>query len=342
MAAEPEVFALVFVAAELWLLTLRFLLLAAEPEVVFLVLAAEPEVVSVVAEPEVFALVFAAVEPSPEVLALAAEPEVVSVVAEPEVFALVFAAAELSPEVLVLAAEPEVVSVVAEPEVFALVFAAAELSPEVLALAAEPEVVSVADVAEPQASVDIAVAFVVLVPVSVVVVEVDSSGRPRFLAFPNVDHFASSSSSVEVVGKESVHSSTGARTNYGLCSILSNPGLHQNKNLEHCYNNPSPGYNNVSDTNDLPIDATTNHSRKTCLHLYQEQRRHRRIRHHYHIRRCRKYDGWWQRNIDVNIYRCHRWNRNGNYQRQKHCSKKQLFHFVASLLLKFGPLSYYV
>ena len=61
-------------------------------------------------------------------------------------------------------------------------------------------VVSVADVAEPQASVDIAVAFVVLVPVSVVVVEVDSSGRPKFLAFPNVDHFASSSSSVEVVG----------------------------------------------------------------------------------------------------------------------------------------------
>ena len=54
-------------------------------------------------------------------------------------------------------------------------------------------VVSVADVAEPQASVDIAVAFVVLVPVSVVVVEVDSSGRPKFLAFPNVDHYASPS-----------------------------------------------------------------------------------------------------------------------------------------------------
>jgi hypothetical protein len=117
---------------------------------------------------------------------LAAEPEVVSVVAEPEVFALVFAAAELSPEVAVLAAEPEVVSVVdlevSEPGV---VFVA---------------VVSVADVAEPQASVDIAVAFVVSVPVSVVVVEVDSSGRPKFLAFPNVDHYASSSSSVEVVG----------------------------------------------------------------------------------------------------------------------------------------------
>ncbi|MGC1402428.1 MAG: hypothetical protein WA974_05815 [Thermodesulfobacteriota bacterium] len=161
---------------------------------------------------------------------------------------------------------------VAEPEVFALVFAAAELSPEVLALDAEPEVV------EPQAFVDIAVAFVVLVPVSVFVVEVDSSGRPKFPAFPNVDHFASSSSSVEVVGKESVHSSTGARTNYGLCSILSNLGLHQNKNWEHGYNTASPGYNNVSDTNDPPIDATTNHSRKTCLCLYTEQRRHRSYR----------------------------------------------------------------
>ena len=94
---------------------------------------------------------------------------------------------------------------VAEHEVFALVFVAAELSLEVVVLAAEPgvvfvAVVSVADVAEPQASVDNAVAFVVLVPVSVVVVEVDSFGRPKFLAFPNVDHFASSSSSVEVVG----------------------------------------------------------------------------------------------------------------------------------------------
>jgi hypothetical protein len=107
----------------------------------------------------------------------------------PETFALVFVAAGLS------------------PETFALVFVAAGLSPEVAVLAAEPEVVvSVVEsevvfvAAEPQASVDIAVAFVVLIPVSVVVVEVGSSGRPKFLAFPNVDYFASSSSSVEVVG----------------------------------------------------------------------------------------------------------------------------------------------
>jgi len=99
---------------------------------------------------------------------------------------------------------------VAEPEVSALLFAAAELSPEVVVLVVDLEVsepwvvfvavVSVADVAEPQASVDIAVVFVVLVPVSEVAVEVDSSGHPRFLSFPNVDYYSSASSSVEVVG----------------------------------------------------------------------------------------------------------------------------------------------
>jgi len=89
-----------------------------------------------------------------------------------------------------------------EPFTDHLVFAADELSTEVAVLDVEPEVVSVVylDVSEPQASADIAVASVVLVPVSVVVVEVDSSGRPRFLAFPNVDYYASSSSSFEVVG----------------------------------------------------------------------------------------------------------------------------------------------
>ncbi len=95
---------------------------------------------------------------------------------------------------------------VAEPEAeaFALVFAVAERSPELVSVAdlevSEPGVVFVADVSEPQASVDIAVAFAVLVPVSVFVVEVYSSEHPKFLAFPNVDHFASSSNSVEVVG----------------------------------------------------------------------------------------------------------------------------------------------
>ena len=212
------------------------------------------------AEPEVFPLVVAAAEPSLVVVVLAAEPEV---------FPLFVAAAELSPVVVVL---------VAEPEVFPLVVAAAE--PEAaVSVAAEPvvfaAVVSVADVAEPRASVDTAVASAVLVPVSVVVAGVYSSGRPKFLAFPNADHFASSSSSDEVVGEESVHSSTGARTNYGLCSIPSNLDLHQNRSLELCYNNPSPGYNTVSDTNDLPTDATTNHHRRICPRLHQGRRRHK-------------------------------------------------------------------
>jgi len=64
----------------------------------------------------------------------------------------------------------------------------------------EPGVVSVADGAEPQACVDTRIAFDVSVPVSGVVVGVDSPGRPRSLAFPSVDYHASPSSSVEVVG----------------------------------------------------------------------------------------------------------------------------------------------
>ncbi len=44
------------------------------------------------------------------------------------------------------------------------------------------------------------VVFHFLFPVFVVPVEVDSSVRPRFFAFPNVDYYASCSSSVEVFG----------------------------------------------------------------------------------------------------------------------------------------------
>jgi hypothetical protein len=220
----------------------------------------------VVAElsPEIFVLAFVATGLSPEVVSPAGEPEAVVSVVESEVVSV----AGLSPEVAVLAVEPEAVVSVVESEV---VFVA-ELSPEVAVLAVEPEVVFVA--AEPQASVDIAVAFVVLIPVSVVVAEVDSSGRPMFPAFPSVYYFASPASFVEDVGEESVHSPTGARTNFGLYSILSNLDLHQNRKWEHSYNNPSPGCNNASDTNVRPIDATTSHSRKRGLHQCREQRRH--------------------------------------------------------------------
>ena len=208
---------------------------------------------------------------------MVAEPEVVSVVglgvsesevAEPQVFALVFEAAELSPEV-VFVVDLEVVVLAAGPEVVSVVDLGVSES-EVVSV-----VVSVADVAEPPASVDIAVASAALAPVSAVVAEVDSSGRPRSVVFPNVDCYATSASSVEVVGDQSVHSATGARTNYGRCSILSTLDLHHNKNLEHCYNNPSPGYNTVSDTNHPAMDATTSHPRKTSLHLSQAQRKHR-------------------------------------------------------------------
>ena len=187
-------------------------------------------------------------------------------------------AAVVEPEVVFVVdldvSEPRVVFVVgpevSEPGVVPFV------GPEV----SEPEVVFVAlffvaDVAEPQASVDIALAFDFLGPVSAVEVEVYSFGRPRFLFSPSIDYSASSSSSVEAVRWESVHSSTVVRTNYGLCSIPSNPDLRQNKNLEHCYNKPSPGYNNVSDTSDLPMDATTSHYRNRFLPERPEQHKHR-------------------------------------------------------------------
>jgi hypothetical protein len=43
--------------------------------------------------------------------------------------------------------------------------------------------------------------------------------------------------------------------------------------MGYIYNKSNPGHNNVSDTNALPMGATTNHSRKRCLHQSQVQRR---------------------------------------------------------------------
>jgi len=172
---------------------------------------------------------------------------------------------------LSLPAEPAadvVAVVVVEPEkVFAV-----DLEVEPVAVFAA--VVSLADVAGPQDSADIAFAFAVLVPAFAAAAGVDSSVHPRFSAFPNSDHDSSSSSSAEVAGEGSVHSSTGVRTSYGLCSVLSNPGLHHNKNVVRSYNKSNPGHNNMSDTNRLPMVATTSRSRKKCPHLYREQRTH--------------------------------------------------------------------
>jgi hypothetical protein len=116
------------------------------------------------------------------------------VVADPGVFVLGSVAADLSHAIVVLVVQPEVVSVVGEPESFVLPSAAVESG---VVFAA---VVSVSDFAGPQACVDTPVPFDVSAPASVFAVEVDSSERPRFLAFPNVDLYASSSSSVEVGG----------------------------------------------------------------------------------------------------------------------------------------------
>ena len=211
--------------------------------------AAEIGVAGTAADPEVA---------EPVLVFLVAVADVVSEVAEPVVVFLVVVA--------------DVVSEIAEPVVVFLVVVA-----DVVSGVAEPVVVfvsvaSVVYVSEPQAFVDIALVFDVLVPVFVVAVEDDSSGLPRFFAFPNIDCYSRSSSSVEVSGEGFVHSSTGVRSNYGLCNMLSSRGLHRNKILEHCYNKPSPGYNSASDTNDLPMDATTNHSRKTHPHPHLEQR----------------------------------------------------------------------
>lgn len=104
------------------------------------------------------------------------------------------------PEVEIAVPGVAAVSEVAGPVAVSLVAAAAVVSevadPVVVFVAAAP----LADVAEPRASVDTALAFDVLVPVSVVAVEVDSPVRPRFFVFPNIDYYSSSSSSVEVVG----------------------------------------------------------------------------------------------------------------------------------------------
>ncbi|HEX7407158.1 MAG TPA: hypothetical protein VF515_05840 [Candidatus Binatia bacterium] len=140
----------------------------------------------------------------PGVAGFEVEDAVVAVASVSEVAVVAFVVVVVEPEVvfvseaaaLVVAAVSEVV----EPAVFASEAAAPVVAavPEVAESVVAFVVVGV--VAGPQASVGIALAFDVSVPVSVVAVEVDSPGCPRFLAFPNVDYSASSSSSVQVAG----------------------------------------------------------------------------------------------------------------------------------------------
>ena len=112
-------------------------------------------------------------------------------------------------ETVVVAFVVGVAAVAVDPEVSELVFVA----------------VDIPDVFEPQAFVDIVVVFVVLIPACVLVFEVDSPVHPRFFVLPKIFSFANSSSSVEIVDKESVHSSTGVHTNYDSGSNLSNVDL---------------------------------------------------------------------------------------------------------------------
>jgi hypothetical protein len=202
------------------------------------------------------------------------------VVSEPEVFALVFAAAELSPEVVVFVVQPEVVSVAAGLSPGAVVLA---VVPEVVFVAdlevSEPGTVfvalfSIVHVSGRQVSVHIHTVFAVSIPVSVVVEGVDIFRRSIFCLFPSIDYYTSFSNFVEDVDKESVGSPTDAHANYVLCSIFSTLGRSHNKNMEYIYNKSNPDHNNVSDTSALPIDATTNHPRKRSLHQCQVQRRH--------------------------------------------------------------------
>ena len=80
---------------------------------------------------------------------------------------------------------------------------------------------------------------------------------------------------VQIVDEESVGSSTGDRSNYDFCNILSTPDVHGCKNLElPYYSNPIRDRNNVNGTNGLPKGDTTIHSRRRGLHQLEEQRKH--------------------------------------------------------------------
>lgn len=99
-------------------------------------------------------------------------------------------------------------------------------------------------------------------------------GPPKSFVFPNIDQHAIPSSSDEVDAPEFAHNAIDVHANGDHDRIPSILGQHQNKILEHSHNKPNPYYSTVNDTNDLPIDATTSHSRKIDQHLYQEPHKH--------------------------------------------------------------------
>jgi len=172
------------------------------------------------------------------------------------------------PEVENAAVEVGAASRVAEPvvDVVAVVVVLAEV------VFVDP--FSTVHVSGPQVSGHIHTVFAVSIPVSVVMEEVDSFRRSIFFLFPNIDYHTSPSSFAEDADKESVGSPTDARAKHDLCSILSNQSLYHNRNTGYIYNRPNPDRNNESGTSALPMDATTSHPRRRCLHQCQVQRRH--------------------------------------------------------------------
>jgi hypothetical protein len=133
---------------------------------------------------------------------------------------------------------------------------------------------SIVHVSGRQVSDHIQPVFGVSTSVFAPVERVDICRCPIFFLFPNIDYYTSLSNFVEDVHKGFVGSPTDAHANDDLCRMLSNRSLYHNKNLEYIDNTPNPDHNTVSDTNALPMGATTNHDRKRCLHRYPVQRRH--------------------------------------------------------------------
>jgi len=108
----------------------------------------------------------------------------------------------------------------------AVIFVAFEFSPEVAVSVAGHEaalvaVVSPDNIPEPQAFPDIAVPFPVSAPASALGVADDTARRPTFAVFASVDYCATSASSVEAVGDQSVHGTSCVRTRCGLCNMFS-------------------------------------------------------------------------------------------------------------------------
>ncbi|HXX81827.1 MAG TPA: hypothetical protein VEI46_09770 [Thermodesulfovibrionales bacterium] len=79
----------------------------------------------------------------------------------------------------------------------------------------------------------------------------------------------------QIVDEVLFYSAKGDHSSCDLRNILSTLDLHDGKKLaHHPYSNPIHDRSNVNGTNSLPMDATTNHSRKRDPLKRQEQHKH--------------------------------------------------------------------